>query len=170
MSARKILRPAVLLFLGAVCTASAAPEKGERAVAVNAAPGFSGGASVGRNITLSSLRGKPVLLLIASSPRNAAFRRQCSELRGYYERLAAQGLICFAAFTAESGRVPSNIPFILANDPAAVAAAYGVFGEFAVAVVGIDGNLDCLSTKPLPGYRVLDLVVNNAEMQRLLRK
>lgn len=170
MSARNILRSTVLLLLGAACAASAAPEAGDRAPTVNAAPGFSGGASVGRSITLSSIRGKPVLLLIAPSPGNAAFRRQCSELRGYYERLAAQGLICFAAFTAESGRVPSNIPFVLANDPAAVASAYGVTEGFAVAVIGIDGNLDCLSTRPLPGYRVLDLVLNNAGMQRQLRK
>lgn len=170
MSARNILHTAVLLLLGAACAAYAAPGERDPAVVVNAAPGFSGGASVGRSIPLSSLKGKPVLLLIAPSPRNAAFRRQCSELRGYYERLAAQGLICFAAFTAESGRVPSNIPFVLANDPAAVASAYGVAEGFAVAVIGIDGNLDCLSTRPLPGYRVLDLVVNNAGMQRELRK
>lgn len=137
---------------------------------VNAAPAFAGGANVGKNITLSSLRGKPVFLVIAPSPRDKAFRKQMKEFRGYYERLAAQGSIAFAAFTVEGGRVPSNIPFIIVNDPASTAAAYDVQGRFAIAVIGRDGNLDCLSTKPLPGYRILDLVMNNAEMQQQLRR
>ena len=136
----------------------------------NAAPAFAGGAGNGRSITLASLRGKPVLLLIAPSPRFGSLRRQCSELKGYYERLAAQGMVCFAGFTTLPGRVPSNIPFVPLNDPVATAAAYDVRGGFAVAVIGVDGNLDCLSTKPLPGYRILDLVINNAAMQKKLRR
>jgi hypothetical protein len=137
---------------------------------VNAAPPFAGGASAGRNIQLSSLRGKPVILLIAPSPRNRAFRSQMSELRGRYERLAAQGLLGFVAFTTEGGRIPSNIPFIEVNDPASTAAAYDVQQGFAIAVIGRDGNLDCLSTKPLPGQRILDLVMNNASVQEGLRR
>lgn len=123
---------------------------------------------MGRKIQLSSLRGKPVVLIIASSPRDRDFRRQCAELRGYYERLAAQGLVCFAAFTSEGGRIPSNIPFVIADDPVALSSAYDVTG-FAIAVIGRDGNLDCLSARPLPGWRVRDLILNNAEMQRMLR-
>lgn len=137
---------------------------------VNAAPSFSGGASAGRSIQLSSLRGKPLILLIAPSPRDRAFRAQLSELRGRYERLAAQGLIGFAAFTSEGGRIRSNIPFIEVNDPAATASAYDVRQGFAIAVIGRDGNLDCLSTKPLPGQRILDLVMNNASVQEQLRR
>lgn len=137
---------------------------------VNAAPAFAGGASAGRNILLSSLRGKPVVLVIAPSPKDWAFRRQIGELRGNYERLAAQGILCFAAFTSEGGRIKSNIPFILVNDPVATAAAYDIQKGFAIAVIGRDGNLDCLSTKPLPAYRVLDLIMNNAAMQEQLRK
>ena len=158
-----ILLAAVALFAS---KASAAPAT----TAPNPAPAFVGGASAGRNIPLSSLRGKPVVLLFSPSPRDGAFRKQCRELRGCYERLAAQGIICFAAFTNQGGRIPSNIPFVTANDPAAVASAYDVQGRFAVAVIGIDGNLDCLSTKPLPGYRVLDLIMNNAGMQARLRR
>jgi hypothetical protein len=137
---------------------------------VNAAPGFTGGASAGRKITLASLKGKPVVLLIASSPKDRAFRSQMKELKGRYERLASQGMLFFAAFTSEGGRIPSNIPFILVDDPAAVASVYDVTKGFAVIVIGRDGNLDCLSTKTLPGQRILDLSINNAEVQMQLRR
>ncbi len=136
---------------------------------VNPAPAFTGGAEVGKAIQLSSLRGKPVVLLIAPSPRDSSFRRQLGEFKGVYERLAAQGFLFFAAFTSEGGRIPSNIPFILVNNPAEVAANYDVASGFAIAVIGIDGNLDCMSTKALPGQRVLDLANNNAAMQQRIR-
>lgn len=162
-------RSAVLLAaLSLAFTAGIAGAK--EASVVNAAPSFVGGASAGRNIALSSLRGKPVVLVIAPSPKDRAFRRQMGELRGNYERLAAQGIVCFAAFTFEGGRIRSNIPFVLINDPAATASAYDIQKGFAIAVIGRDGNLDCLSTKPLPAYRVLDLIMNNAAMQEQLRR
>ena len=159
---------AVLLALVlAVLLPSANAKEG---AVINAAPSFAGGAEAGRSIQLSSLRGKPVVLVIAPSPKDRAFRSQMGDLRGTYERLAAQGPLCFAAFTSEGGRIRSNIPFILVNDPVAAAGAYDVQKGFAIAVIGRDGNLDCLSTKPLPGQRILDLVMNNAEMQGLLRR
>ena len=136
---------------------------------IHPAPGFSGGASAGRNITLASLRGKPVLLVIAPSPADRAFRKQMAELRGYYERMASRGILCFAAFTSEGGRIPSNIPFITVNDPVAAASDYGA-ASFAVAVIGPDGNLDCVSSRALPGQRILDLMQNNAFLQQQLRR
>ena len=137
---------------------------------VNAAPGFTGGAAAGRKITLASLKGKPVVLVIAPSPKDRAFRAQMNEFRGLYERMASQGMLFFASFTSEGGRVPSNIPFILVDDPASVASDYDIPKGFAIAVIGRDGNLDCLSTKPLPGQRVLDLSLNNADVQLQLRR
>ncbi len=139
-------------------------------ILANKAPGFTGGADAGKKLTLESYRGKPVILVIAPSPKDGAFRKQMKELKGRYERLASQGLIAFAAFTEEGGRIPSNIPFTLVNDPSSTAAAYDVQKGFAIAVIGRDGNLDCLSTKPLPGYRILDLVINNAGTQSLIRR
>ena len=111
-----------------------------------------------------------MLLVIAPSPRDRALRSQMSQLRGYYEKLAVHGLIAFAALTSEPGRIPSNIPFVFVNDPVGTAAAYDVKQGFAIAVIGPDGNLDCISTKPLPGQRVLDLVQNNASVQARLRR
>lgn len=135
-----------------------------------AAPSFSGGREQGRSVSLGSLRGKPVVLLISSSPNDRPFRRQLSELRGRYERLAAKGMIGFVAFTGEQGRIRSNIPFLTADRPAEVASLYDVRNGFAVAVIGVDGNLDCLSTKPLPGQRILDIINNNASVQQQLRR
>ena len=158
---------ALICFLLAVCSGSLSAKE---STVVNAAPLFTGGAEVGRKITLSSLRGKPVVLVIAPSPKDRTFRTQMNVFRGRYERLAAEGMLFFAAFTAEGGRIPSNIPFILVNTPTATAAAYDVSNGFAIAVIGRDGNLDCLSTKPLPGQRVLDLAMNNAQVQEQLRR
>jgi hypothetical protein len=140
------------------------------AILANAAPDFTGGGAAGRSIKLSSLRGTPVMLVIAPSPRDRSFRSQMSQLRGYYEKLAVHGMLCFAAFTSEPGRIPSNIPFILVNDPSGTANAYGVRQGFSVAVIGPDGNLDCLSARPLPGQRILDLLQNNASMQTQIRR
>jgi hypothetical protein len=160
---------ALLMMMVSLCAAGGTNGPSSGTSLVHAAPSFAGGSDAGKNITLASLRGKPVILLIASSPRDKSFRAQLAELKGTYERLAAQGMIAFAAFTVEGGRIPSNIPFVLVNDPAGTASAYDV-QKFAIAVIGIDGNLDCLSTRPLPGYRLIDLVMNNAAMQHLLRR
>jgi hypothetical protein len=79
-------------------------------------------------------------------------------------------MIGFVAFTGESGRIRSNIPFLTVDHPTETAYLYDVSKGFAIAVIGVDGNLDCLSTKPLPGQRVLDLINNNASVQEQLRR
>ncbi|MFI0347159.1 MAG: DUF4174 domain-containing protein [Chthoniobacterales bacterium] len=125
----------------------------------------------GRLTHLSSLRGKPVLLLIAPSPQSHIFLSQLNELKGMYGRLANRQLICVAAFYEEEGLVPSNIPFITANKGAAVAAVYGVQkNSFAAALISVDGNLDCLSTKVLPGQRIDDLIDASYATQLKMRK
>jgi hypothetical protein len=125
----------------------------------------------GKNIEhLSSLRGKPVLILITDSPTNRAFRRQLSELHGHYERLAAHGLICLVAFTQEEGAVPSNIPFVTLLGGAAVAKSYGVSTPFGLALLGADGNLDCQSARPLSGQRIEDLMDASYTTQEAMRK
>ncbi len=119
---------------------------------------------------LSSLRGKPVLLLVTDSPLNHAFRHQLNELKGHYERFAAHGLICVVAFTQEKGAVPSNIPFITLLNGAATAKAYGIQNDFGLALLGADGNLDCLSSRPLSGQRIYDLMDASYTTQEALRK
>lgn len=125
----------------------------------------------GKVMHLASLRGKPVLLLIASSPQSHAFRSQVSDLKGIYSRLANRELICVAAFYEEDGIIPSNIPFITASNGAAVAADYGVQEKsFAAAVISVDGNLDCLSSKVLPGQRIDDLIDASYTTQLKMRR
>ena len=119
---------------------------------------------------LASLRGKPVLLLIAPSPESHAFRQQLHELKGLYEHLATQHMIGVVAFTKQGGRIPSNVPFITLLDGPATAAAYDISGSFAVAVIGADGNLDCLSTRPLSGQRIHDLIDASYATQEAMRR
>jgi len=119
---------------------------------------------------LSSLQGQPVLLLIAPSPKSWDFYRQLNALKGNYEHLAAQHLICLAAFTEEEGPVQCNIPFITVAQGAAVGAAYHAENHFALALISPDGNLDCFSTHVLAGQRIEDLIdasyVNQVKMRR----
>jgi hypothetical protein len=71
-----------------------------------------------------------------------------------------------AAFTGEPGVIRSNIPFVLAANPGAIVQSYGVAGDFAVFVIGRDGNLDEISDRVLPGQRVLDIINNSFVPQR----
>lgn len=109
-------------------------------------------------------------MLIAPSPKSWDFYRQLNALKGNYEHLAAQHLICFAAFTEEEGSIRCNIPFITVEHGAAVGAAYKTTNHFALAVIGPDGNLDCFSTHVLAGQRIEDLIdasyVNQVKMRR----
>ncbi len=137
---------------------------------VRPAPDFSWVAAGGVAKSLNSLKGQPVVLLIAPSPRNRDFRAQIRQLQSDYQRLAAKKLVCFAAFTEEAGRVDSNIPFVLAADGPRVGFIYDVPQGFAIAIIGPDGNLDYLTSEVVPAQRVLDVMNNNAAVQEYLRK
>ena len=116
--------------------------------------------------SLKSLRGQPVVLVVAPTPRNRRFRQQVKELQKTYQLLGNDKAVMAVAFTQEPGVIRSNIPFVLASNPAAVAQSYGVAGDFAVFVIGRDGNLDEISDRVLPGQRVLDIINNSFVAQR----
>lgn len=115
---------------------------------------------------LRALRGQPVVLVVAKSPRQRSFRVQVRQLQKAYQLLGNEKAVMVAAFTEEPGVIESNIPFVLAANPAAVAAAYGVEGNFAVFVIGKDGNIDEISDRVLAGRRVLDIINNSYVVQR----
>jgi len=118
----------------------------------------------------SSLRGQPIVLLIAPTPANLSFRRQLAQLKPLTQKLLAQKIIFIAAFTTEPGRVPSDIPFAIAADGPKVAFDYSSSNQFHIAIIGPDGNLDYLTRKILPGQRILDIVGNSFARQRDLRR
>ncbi len=124
----------------------------------------------GKARSLRGLRGQAVVIVFAKDAGNGSFKKQLKELAPLYQELASKHVIFVAAFERESGPVKSNIPFVLANDGAGVAARYNVTEKFAIAIIGPDGNIDYQTTKTLPGGRVRDVVQNSFVVQDNARK
>jgi len=110
------------------------------------------------------------VLLIAPTPRDRAFRSQLGQLRKMYQRYAANRAVFIAAFTAEGGRIKSNIPFVLAADGPRVGYDYEGGERFRIAFIGRDGNLDYVTNKVIPAQRVYDIMGNSFVTQRDLRR
>ena len=156
-------------FLAALCLLARLPSGGSAEV-VRGAPDFTWLTSGARGQSLKSLRGQPVVLIVAQSPTQRIFRSQVGQLQKVYQLLGNDKAVAVAAFTQQPGLIKSNIPFVLAANPAAVAAAYDVTGPFAIFIIGKDGNIDALSNRVLPGQRILDIINNSFVVQRDNRK
>lgn len=157
------MRTALLLFLSVlVCVAPAN--------VVRKAPDFTWPGAGNKSRSLRSLHGQPVVLVVAASPRNGAFRKQIEWLKQTYTQLAAKGTIFIVAFREGEGPVKSDIPFVVANNGGAVASAFGVEGDFGLVVIGKDGNVDYQTNKVRTGERVRDVIINNFEAQAATRK
>lgn len=144
--------------------ASAFPE------VVRPAPEFDWINASGQLEKSSKFRGQPVVVIVASSPTSWTFRRQVGHIQRVYQRLAATGAICVAAFTEEPGRIRSNIPFAIAQDGPRVSFLYGMEPRFSIAVLGKDGNVDVVSSRVLSGQRILDIIGNSFALQQALRR
>ncbi len=153
----------VLLLLLAITAAT-------HANVVRPAPDFTWPGAENRTKSLKSLRGQPVVIVIADSPRAGDFRKQVKWLRQSYAQLAARGTIFIAAFRSGEGPVKSDIPFVVANNGPAVASAYGVDRDFALVVIGKDGNIDYLTKEVRTGERVRDVINNSFPMQAAARR
>jgi hypothetical protein len=140
------------------------------AVVVRPAPNVNWLDSTGRQKGLSALKGQPVVIVIAPTPRDRAFRRQLAQLKRMYERYAANRAVFIAAFTQEGGRIPSNIPFLVAADGPRVGYDYEGGDKFRIAFIGRDGNLDCVSSRVIPAQRAFDLLGNSYVTQRDMRR
>ena len=152
---------------GAAVLAAVAVLPLAEAQVVRPAPDFGWLKSGGARSGLKALRGQPVVLVVADSPRQGKFRKQARQLQRTYQLLGNKKAVMVAAFTGEPGVIRSNIPFVFASNPAAAAAAYGVRpGDFAIFVIGRDGNLDEISDRVLSGQRVLDIINNSYIPQR----
>jgi hypothetical protein len=136
---------------------------------VRPAPNF-GIEGVAKGGSLRSFHGQPVVLVIARSARDKDFRREVYRLRQLYGQFSNEKVIFVAAIETGPEEVPSDIPFVTAANPQQVAADYGVRGRFAIAVIGVDGNLDLITSRLIAPERVRDAVFNNFESQSAARK
>jgi hypothetical protein len=139
---------------------------------VRPAPDFQYAGMGGRVSSLKSLRGQPVVLVVARSPRDRSFRRQVANLEELYRRLASRQTVFVAAFTETDGPVLSDIPFVTALNGAGVAANYGLAStnDFGVFVIGSDGNLDAVTRKVLSAERIKEVLDNSYTVQAPLRR
>ena len=149
--------PSVLL--GALCLAASAD-------VVRPAPDFTVGMLFNGNASLKSLRGRPVILLLAQSPSSSGFRSQVKELAMGFDRLATRNVLIFAAFK-ESGPdlVQTNMPVVVLPNGPEVCRAYNLQGKSAIALIGPDGNLDYQTDKFVTSSRVRQVIGNSYEFQ-----
>jgi hypothetical protein len=159
-------RPAIAAFLAAVWFALAATAT---AGVPRRAPDFSYN-GVGGKKSLRSLRGQPVVIVISKTPKTRAFRKQLKALLPIYQEFASRKVVFVAAFSEEDGEVPSDIPFVVANNGPSVASVYDLSDDLILAIIGRDGNLDLITDKILPALRIREVIQNSFEVQNAARK
>lgn len=125
----------------------------------------------GRPQTLRSFRGKPVVLLLAKSPKDGAFREQLKQLEESLDRLAIRSTVFAAAFQSDDiSRLNTSIPLVVLPKGAEACAAFQLRGKFAIALIGPDGNLDYQTDKVLNINRILEVMQNSFALQYRSRK
>jgi hypothetical protein len=122
---------------------------------------------IGKSQSLKGVRGQPVVLLIATSPKSGEFKTEVKILKGIYQQFANKQVLFVAAFTEETGPIKSDIPFLIANNGPAVASAFSVpeKNKFNIAIIGKDGNIDYQTSKVLRAERVRDVIQNSYAVQ-----
>ena len=133
---------------------------------VRQAPDFAVGPLLNGNASLKSLRGRPIILLMAQSPATSGFRSQVKELALGFDRLATKNVLIFAAFR-EPGPdlVQTNMPVIVLPHGSDVCRSYNLQGKSGIALIGPDGNLDYQTGKFLTASRVRQVIGNSYELQ-----
>ncbi len=58
----------------------------------------------------------------------------------------------------------SDVPFVVLPDPLSVADSYRV-GDFGIAIIGTDGNLDYATDRVITGQKIVDVVNNSYATQ-----
>lgn len=132
---------------------------------VRLAPEFSWQGIGNKRYTLRSLRGQPVVLIVAKSAREGEFRKQTKRLKEIYQEFAGRNVIFVAAFVEQGGPIPTDVPFVVADNGPKIAADYGVSGPFGVIVIGTDGNVDMQTAKVVPATRIRDVIINSFPVQ-----
>jgi peroxiredoxin len=134
------------------------------------APEFIWSGVNGKIERLRDLRGHPVVLIFAERPLQKTFIRQIKQLNRRSKQLASRYTLFFVAFTKETGLVThTDIPFVILPDPGTVADEYRV-GDFGIAVISTDGNVDYATDRVVTGQKVLDVIVNSYQQQSANRR
>jgi len=138
---------------------------------VRPAPDFAWESFNGTTKTLTGLKGQPVVLIIAPSPKSGVFKKQIKQLNKLYRQYASREAIFVAAFTQESGLAQTDIPFLYARNAQAIAADYGLEkDQFELVVIGPDRNMDLITKDVTTGERVRDVIDNSQPRQSVRRK
>ena len=117
--------------------------------------------------TLKSFLGQPMIVLLADSPKRGDFRTQLKEMEKSFDRLAIRKTVVAAAFKSQGAdEIYSNIPVINLPEGAKVCDAFALKGNFAVALIGPDGNLDYITNNILNINRILEVMQNSYEIQK----
>ena len=134
------------------------------------APEFVWSSVSGKVRRLRDLRGQPVVLIFATNPEQNEFKKQVKQITRRYKVLANRNVLFFVAFSKETGVISrSDVPFVVLPDPLAVADAYRV-GDFGIAIIGPDGNLDYATDKVITGQKIVDVVNNSYATQTQERR
>jgi hypothetical protein len=134
------------------------------------APDFLWSGVNGKVRRLRDIRGHPVVLIFAENPSQKQFIKQIKELNRRSKQLASRYTLFFVAFTKETGLVTrTDIPFVILPDPGSVADAYRV-GDFGIAVISTDGNVDYATDRIITGQKVLDVILNSYSAQVQARR
>jgi hypothetical protein len=134
------------------------------------APEFVWSSVSGKVRKLRDLRGQPVVLIFATTPEQKDFKKQVKQISRRYKVLAARNVLFFVAFTKETGVISrSDVPFVVLPDPLSVADAYRV-GDFGIALISPDGNLDYATDRVITGQKIVDVVNNSYTAQTRERR
>jgi hypothetical protein len=173
----------VICLLAGIAQSQAAPaqaqaspspkEKQKRATVPNVprpAPEFLWASVNGKVKRLKDVQGQPVVLIFATEPNQKEFKKQVKNITKVYKNLAERKALFFVAFTRETGVITgSDVPFVVLPDPGSAADAYRV-GDFGIAVIGPDGNLDYATDRIIPGIKIINVMDNSYAIQSQERR
>ena len=161
---------AVVPFLS---VAQSAKTKNQGVVVANVprpAPEFLWASVNGKVRRLKDVRGQPVVLIFATDPQQKEFKKQVKNINRVFKGLAERNALFFVAFTKETGLITgSDVPFVVLPDPLAAADLYRV-GDFGIAVIGPDGNLDYATDRIVPGIKIVNVMDNSYAIQSQERR
>ena len=167
---------AVCLLAASTLAADAAPKTKPAAATkptagtVRTVPDFTWIGAGGKTYPGRNFRGQPVVILVANSADVGDLRKQARRIEDKYLDFAAKKTVFVVAFTGVQGRVESDVPFVVAQNGAAVAANFGVQAKgLGIVVLGPDGHVDMTSNQVEGAQRLLDIINNTLQTQAASR-